>query len=174
VSAGDDDTYTTTFQVTPEQAAEGRKASVYLSNLAADYDLAVFGPVAAPLRGAPIDQIIPVDDHQIGVDPTSETVAPDSQFDIPLAAPAGSGLVGLSANRSNAAERVDIANLRAGTYTIQVSGYNGAFSDRPFTLRVRTQSLGLPPCTASSFGTKPTGSVAPTHGKLRARTRPWK
>ncbi|HEY5422050.1 MAG TPA: hypothetical protein VIK05_01185, partial [Ilumatobacteraceae bacterium] len=162
VSAGDDDTYTTTFQVTPEQAAEGRKASVYLSNLAADYDLAVFGPVAAPLRGAPIDQIIPVDDHQIGVDPTSETVAPDSQFDIPLAAPAGSGLVGLSANRSNAAERVDIANLRAGTYTIQVSGYNGAFSDRPFTLRVRTQSLGLPPCTASAFGTKPTGSVAPT------------
>ena len=47
VSAGDDDTYTTTFQVTPQQAAEGRKASVYLSNLAADYDLAVFGPVPA-------------------------------------------------------------------------------------------------------------------------------
>lgn len=162
VSAGDDDTYTTTFQVTPQQAAEGRKASVYLSNLAADYDLAVFGPAPAPLRGQPIEGFIPVDDHQIGVDPTSETVAPDAQYDIPLSAPAGSELLGLSANRSNTPERVDLGDLHAGTYTIQVSGYNGAFSDRPFTLRVRTQSLGLPPCTASNFGTKPTTVVAPT------------
>jgi hypothetical protein len=162
VSAGDDDTYTTTFQVTPQQAAEGRKASVYLSNLAADYDLAVFGPAPASLRGTPIEGFIPVDDHQIGVDPTSETVAPDAQYDIPLSAPAGSKLLGLSANRSNNPERVDLGDLHAGTYTIQVSGYNGAFSDRPFTLRVRTQSLGLPPCTASNFGTKPSGVVAPT------------
>ena len=162
VSSGDDDTYTTTFQVTPEQAAEGRKASVYLSNLAADYDLAVFGPARAALRGQPIETLIPVDDHQIGADPRSEAVAPDAQFDIPLSAPAGSGLLGLSANRSNIAERVDLGDLHAGTYTIQVSGYNGAFSDLPFTLRVRTQSLGLPPCTAKSYGTKPTGAVAPT------------
>jgi len=162
VSAGDDDTYTTTFQVTPQQAAEGRKASVYLSNLAADYDLAVFGPDTAALRGDPVQGFIPVDDHQLGADPTSEAVAPDSQFDIPLSAPPGSALLGLSANRSNTAERVDLGDLHAGTYTIQVSGYNGAFSDRPFTLRVRTQSLGLPPCTASTFGTKSTAAVAPT------------
>src|SRR3954447_16589500 len=162
VSSGDDDTYTTTFQVTPQQAAEGRKASVYLSNLAADYDLAVFGPSAGALRGQPIEGLIPVDDHQIGADPTSEAVAPDAQFDIPLSAPAGSKLLGLSSNRSNTAERVDLGDLRAGTYTIQVSGYNGAFSDAPFTLRVRTQSLGLSPCTASNFGAKPTTAVAPT------------
>ncbi|MEY2523228.1 MAG: large repetitive protein [Ilumatobacteraceae bacterium] len=162
VSSGDDDMYTTTFQVTPQQAADGRKASVYLSNLAADYDLAVFGPKAASLRGQPVEGFIPVDDHQIGVDPTSEAVAPDSQFDIPLSAPAGSGLLGVSANRSNTPERVDLGDLRAGTYTIQVSGYNGAFSDLPFTLRVRTQSLGLPPCTASAFGAKSTAAVAPT------------
>lgn len=162
VSAGDNDTYTTTFQVTPEQAAAGRKASVYLSNLAADYDLAVFGPGPAPLRGPPIDTVIPTDDHQIGADPTSEAVAPDAQFDIPLSAPAGSGLLGLSANRSNTAERVDLGDLRAGTYTIQVSGYNGAFSDLPFTLRVRSQSLGLPPCAASNFGAKSTTAIAAT------------
>ena len=162
VSAGDDDTYTTTFQVTPEQAAEGRKASVYLSNLDTDYDLAVFGPTSAPLRGQPIEGLIPVDDHQIGVDPTSEAVAPDAQFDIPLSAPAGSALVGLSSNRSNTAERVDLGNLRAGTYTIQVSGYNGAFSDLPFTLRVRTQALGLLPCAAANFGAKSTATIAPT------------
>jgi hypothetical protein len=162
VSSGDDDLYTTTFQVTPQQAADGRKASVYLSNLAADYDLAVFGPKAAALRGQPVEGFIPVDDHQIGADPTSEAVAPDSQFDIPLSAPAGSGLLGVSANRSNTPERVDLGDLRAGTYTIQVSGYNGAFSDLPFTLRVRTQSLGLPPCTASAFGAKSTAAVAPT------------
>ncbi len=150
--AGEKDTFTTTFSVTPEQAAAGQRATVFLSNLTADYDLTVFGPKAAPLRGSPIESYLPVDDRRLGIDPGTEAVAPDSQRDIPLDAPAGTGIVGISANRSTADERVDLGNLRAGTYTVQVTGYNGAFSDRPFTLRVRTQSLNLPACSARALG----------------------
>ena len=92
VSSDDDDVYTTTFEVTAEQAAEGRRGTVYLSNLAVDYDLAIFGPAADPLRAPPIESLVPVDDRQLGADPGSEVVAPDTQYDVPLTAPPGSVL----------------------------------------------------------------------------------
>ena len=44
---------------------------------------------------------------------------------------------------------------------MQVTGYNGAFSDEPFTLRVRTQSLHLPACSARVLPSAPAGTSVP-------------
>ena len=78
-----------------------------------------------------------MNDHGLDTSPSDETLAPDTVQDVPLAPPAyAPGIVAVSANRGLADEEIRLPALAPGHYAIQISGYNGAHSTKPFSLRM--------------------------------------
>ncbi|HEY5649808.1 MAG TPA: hypothetical protein VIW46_00060, partial [Acidimicrobiia bacterium] len=103
-------------------------------------DLVLFGPpVETYLRGEPQLGFGLVEDFVYGLTP-DERVDPNTLEDIPLTPPAGSVLHAVSATRGGT-ETIDTGALRPGTYTIQVSGYNGTTDNDAYALRLRTSPL---------------------------------
>ena len=147
--------------------AEGTHLSFYLSHIAAgaDYDLAVFKPKTAPLQSAPLGGIplggIPLPDNGVGTSNKDTSLAPEALQDVPNvgAAPLGGiplggiPLGGIGQTRGNADELVQMTTgPETGYYTVQVTGYNGSFSNRPYQLRVKaTGAAPVPNCPARSF-----------------------
>ena len=119
--------------------AQGEKLSVYLSNLPADYDVLLYGPARAPLRGAPSRTLPPSPDGGLSLLGENNAVNAIVGQDIPTAPPTADWqLYGVSSRRGTASERIDTGPLPAGRYAIKVAGYNGATSASPYTLRART------------------------------------
>ena len=150
-SAYDGDLYS--FYVSPADAAAGATDRIDLSNLARDYDLVLYGPKVPGLRaGTPKARIQPVDDTSLGFDTNADRVAPDVQRDVPLnpppdcgapAAPQACVPYAVSAQRGNGDELIESGTLVAGTYWVEVQGYNGAFGPEPYVLR-RIEDRGTP------------------------------
>ncbi len=158
--AFDEDLYT--FTITDAQAAGGATADVYLSNLFVDYDLVLYGPPLDPLRGTPTRRINGFDDQGIDSTPADDVVAPDPLHDLFIVPPAGAELHSLAANRQAFDEHLRTGTLRAGTYYLQVSGYNGAFDARPYTLRLRLSSVAPGACPPRAFSyPRPGASAVP-------------
>ena len=69
-----------------------------------------------------------------------------------------------SANRGIAGERIDTGTLRdGGDYLIQVTGFNGASSVNPYTLRIATKAgLALPACSVRTFPSAGQGILGTT------------
>ena len=125
------------------------QARIILSNLSDDLDLTLFGPpLQDPLRREPEIGYGLVEDFLYDLDPDNDALDPDTLQDIPLDPPAGAVLHAVSANRGTSDEVINTGALRPGAYYVQVSGYNGATSDQPFALRVRTKELGFDACAA--------------------------
>ena len=61
----------------------------------------------------------------------------------------------ISSNRGVNDEQIETGTLRAGTYYVQISAYNAAFSDAPYALRFRTDASVKRDCPAAP--TYPTG-----------------
>jgi len=142
ISTADEiDTYQ--FTVTPELAASGASARILLSNLPADYDLVLFGPPEPSLRGVPTDGITVVEDQSLNLRAQDEVLVPDPLQDIPLAPPDGTAVSRIGARRDTADELIETGTLRAGTWYVQVSGYNGATSPSPYALRLRVSASGI-------------------------------
>jgi hypothetical protein len=165
-SSYDTDLYS--FYVSPTDALSGVTARIDLSNLARDYDLVLYGPKSASLRGsAPKSRIQPVEDSVVGFDSTNQQLAPDVQLDVSLAAPANCGTQAASrpcfpsavaAQRGTKDELIETGTLIAGTYWIRVSGYNGEFGPEPYVLRLmRDQGAPLGVCAARATSPAPTG-----------------
>lgn len=124
----------------------GSTFDVYLGHVPSgqDYDVVVYAPGGTlpepPLRptGAAA-AVLPVEDT--GFPSPGESAPPDMLQDIPIVSgdSAAGPVVGVSINRSNDTEEVRVVSSGSGTYIIQVSGYNGSFSDLPYSLRVRTR-----------------------------------
>ncbi len=143
------------------------QARIILSNLAEDLDLTLFGPpLQDPLRGEPEIGYGLVEDFLYDLDPDNDALDPDTLQDIPLDPPAGAVLHAVSANRGTTDEVINTGTLRPGAYYVQVSGYNGATSNQPFALRVRTTELGFAACAAdplrSELGSGGSDPAAPT------------
>jgi hypothetical protein len=136
----DEDLYT--FAISEDQATAGASVDIYLSNLFVDYDLVLYGPPLEPLRGTPTRRINGLDDQGIDSSPADDVVAPDALDDLFIVPPVGTELHSVAANRQTFDENLRTGTLRAGTYYLQVSGYNGAFDARPYTLRMRVESAG--------------------------------
>ncbi|HEX9257999.1 MAG TPA: C25 family cysteine peptidase, partial [Acidimicrobiales bacterium] len=158
-SPGDVDVFTLTVDA-PDQTLE-----LSLGNLRQDYDLVLYGPSPAPLRGTPAQSVLPLDDQVLPADPEAASPTPDLQRDVPLTPPgAGAGVLAVAASRGNTPEKI-VQAVRPGTYYVQVSGYNGAHSDLPYALRARLRSTALAACTARpvlSYGTPASiSAVAP-------------
>ena len=148
-SAGDEDWFAI-------PVAQGEQLSLILSNLGADFDMALFGPAPARLRGLPDGSLVPVADG--GRSLLAEGVVPAVQTldDVDVVAPAGLGLFGLGANRGTTDERIDTTPLAAGTYFVRVTGYQSATSRQPYALRAavaRPQFAAA--CPAINHGTPP-------------------
>jgi CSLREA domain-containing protein len=177
-SAYDVDRYT--FYISPDEAASGTTAHLDLANLPADYDLVLFGPASAPLRGTPKQHLDAVKDDGLSLQPSTDQVAPDVQSDVLRNAPSDCGVPGtpqpcapyaVSAQRGLQSESIDSGSLIPGTYWAVVQGYNGAFSDAPYDLRLQL-AQGTPlgacaprtpsPASAGPVATYPSGVTAAT------------
>lgn len=123
-TAGDTDLFSVTVSSTG-------KLSAFLSGLAADLDLVLYGPQVAGLRGPATRSVIPVDDEDLSLG-NDAAVPADVGDDISLL---DRPVVAVSQNRGNTAERIESTTLKPGTYVLQVTGYNGATSDEAYVLR---------------------------------------
>lgn len=94
---------------------------------------------------------------------TSASKSLVNDLDLVVTLPGGSIVRGNgTTDRTNNVEGVDITNPAAGSYTVQVSGYNVPNGPQPFALVVSRQAVVLGPTaeiTAPSAGTLLSGSV---------------
>ena len=141
------------FQI--EVPAEPRtRIAVFLSHLSNDDDLVMYRPETQQAssvepRNAPLNTV-PVEDQSLDVDNTGNTLSTETLQDIQLQS---LPLVSISANRSTNDETVETTSRdETGFYTLQLSGYNGSFSDQPYVLRVKvTPGPPIPSCSPRSF-----------------------
>ena len=140
---------------------QGQELALALTNLPAQYDLELFSPAQQQLQGSPSQQLPAVDDTVPSLSAGSTVEATPGAQDIPVTPPAGYQLYAL-ANVPAAASGLDGANagaqyiqtppLDAGTYVVQVSGYNGATSPQPYLLRAALAGGGpSPSCPPLDF-----------------------
>jgi hypothetical protein len=139
----------------------GTRIHVHLTDLPADYDLALYSSRTTSVRTGtsatpqqPLqDGVVP--DTPIHLDGGSNgQLAPTALQDVPN--DPGVPIVQVSANRGSDDEEVSMVSPGPSpgesSVTIAVFGYNGAFSDEPYSLRVTTQAP--PPelvCPARTF-----------------------
>jgi uncharacterized protein YjbI with pentapeptide repeats len=165
-----------------------QELALYLSNLPADYDLELFGPAQPTLAGTttPGQQLAPVTDTVPALDPAGTIEATPGSQDLPVTPPPGDcpasgtgqgpcqlyalGNVADEASlysTDSGTQSIQTPPVGPGTYIVQVSGYNGAYSPQPYLLRA--QVLGgvgnSPSCNVLPFtplatgqGYTPTGS----------------
>ena len=118
---------------------QGDELAFDLSNLPVDDDLALYAPLgttssaAGDLQGTPDDQVPTVTDQTPALGTTNEPLP--GAGDVGQAAPAGYQTFAISDNRGLSEENIQTPPLDAGTYLVQVTGYNGAASPAPYLLR---------------------------------------
>jgi choice-of-anchor C domain-containing protein len=109
--------------------------SLALTNLPATYDLELFGPGTQQLQGTPTQDLPGVADTLPSIAPDVTTEATPGSQDLAITPPAGDQLEALSNNPDGQSQYIQTPPLAAGTYIVQVSGYNGAFSSQPYLLQ---------------------------------------
>jgi hypothetical protein len=151
-SSGSDRDY---FQI---QAAPGEQLTIHLSHLKVDDDLVIYGPGIAPLRtphpgaSAPVAGDVPFELGQ-----RTQSITPEALNDV-LQSAGGQSALDVSDNRGLADEEVTAVSPEGGTYTIQVSSFDGAHSNDPWMLRAeRAPTVPLPSTCANPQG--PGGGV---------------
>jgi len=155
INAPDDNDY---YQVAAPGA--GNRVAVFMANPASDNDLIMYEPVSTvEAKGqtaeAPQLDSIPFEDDGVAYE-GNRTEEPNALEDVNLAA---APLASISTNRDGADESVSAIAGDNEAFTIQVSGYNGATSEEPYTLRVKvTPEVPVPTCTPRTWTT---GTVSP-------------
>jgi hypothetical protein len=134
------------------QVAQGEELSVALTNLPATYDLELFGPSAQQLQGTPSQDLSGVTDTLPTLSPSGTTEATSGSQDLPVTPPAGDSLQAISNNPDSQDQYIQTPPLTAGTYIVQVSGYNGAYSSQPYLLQANLLSGATSPsCPAITY-----------------------
>jgi Tol biopolymer transport system component len=151
-SSGSDRDY---FQV---QAAAGEQLTIHLSHLNVDDDLVVYGPTIAPLRTPhPGAEAPAAGDVPFELGQRTQSITPEALADVPQDA-LGQPALDVSDNRGLADEEVAVVSPEGGTYTIQVAGFDGAYSNDPWVLRVeKSPAIPLPATCTNPQG--PGGGV---------------
>jgi hypothetical protein len=152
----------------------GKTLTVTLSQLKYDADLVLYQPAgaaAAALLHGTTTRPIPVGVAPVGDSGSATSLQPPVLQDIPLMT--GRDVAGISAFRGLDPESITTTTVPGtgggSTYTVQVSGYNGASGSAPYELIVRVSDpTPLPGCSASpTFAAgvnAPTGDAMPTVG----------
>ena len=130
------------------------RVSVLLSHLSNDDDLVMYRPGTAPQTGVDVRSVplrsIPIEDQGLDLDNSDGSLQSETIQGIQLAA---LPIKSISASRSAADEGIDtLSRGESGFYTIQVSGFNGAFADKPYVMRIKvTPPPEAPPCSPRTF-----------------------
>jgi len=147
--------------------AQGAELSLALTNLPAAYDLELFGPSTQPTLPAATRSIGGVTDTLPSVTPGATTEATPGSQDIPVTPPPGDRLLAVSTNPSGQSQFIQTPPLAAGTYIVQVSGYNGAFSAQPYLLQAELLGGSVAPtCPAGIPYLGALGGIAPARGPV--------
>ena len=121
---------------------QGDELALNLSNLPANYDLALFSPDSIKIQGSPDQMLDPVTDTQPSISPSPEPLP--GAGDVAQTPPAGFQTYAVSDDRdAKNGQTIQTPPLDAGTYLVQVSGYNGAFSQEPYVLRATVLPTGV-------------------------------
>ena len=146
------------FQV---QAAAGEQLTIHLSHLKVDDDLVIYGPTIAPLRTPhPGAEAPAAGDVPFELGQRTQSITPEALNDVPQDA-LGQPVLDVSDNRGLADEEVSVVSPEGGTYTIQVSSFDGGYSNDPWMLRVeRSPAIPLPATCTNPHG--PGGGVTKT------------
>ncbi len=141
------------FQVAAPQL--GDRIAVFMANPANDYDLLLYRPATLEDRGQSVTgpdlDSVPIEDDGVDYEGNA-TEEPDPLEDVNLLN--GEILAGISSNRSGDESVAAVvadgdSNGLPDPLTIQVSGYNGATSAQPYSLRFKvTPAVPVPTCTA--------------------------
>ena len=152
----------------------GTRLLVHLTNLPADYDLALYSPTTTSVRtgtsavpGPPLqDGTIADQSLSLQNGGSNTQLTPTALQDIP---DPGIPVVQVSANRGTDDEDVGMVSPGGGGFaTIAVFGYNGASSPEPYSLRVTTQAPPGINCsprtlTGGTAGTVPSITSLPSN-----------
>ena len=121
---------------------------MHLSHLALDDDLVVYGPVADPLRQPKAStSVLQAGDVGPDLQQRTQAVVPEVLGDVPVDAPEGTGVLGVSDNRGLADEEVTfiVPEDANGSIYVQISSFDGAYSNEPWMLRVEeSPAIDLP------------------------------
>jgi hypothetical protein len=154
----------------PEGTEPGALVTVYLSHLAVDDDLVVFGPVPDPLR-EPKQSTSSLQAGDVAADlqQRSQAIVPEVLGDVPVevpdGSPVGTGVLGVSDNRGLADEEVTfiVPEDADGSMFIQITSFDGAYSNEPWMLRAEVSpAIDLPDTdcrTATTIGVGPTRAL---------------
>ena len=123
------------------KVTQGDELSLELSNLPDDDDLTLFSRTPQQLQGTPTHKATGTNDATATLTGVTHQQTTGTQG-IPLTPPAGYQLYAYSDNRGTTSENIQTAPLSAGTYLVQVSGYNGDSSTEPYLLRATEVSSG--------------------------------
>ena len=132
----------------------GTRLLVHLTNLPADYDLALFASQTTSVRtgataGAPLQDGTVADESINTQGGLNAQLTPTALQDVPNP---GIPAVQVSANRGTDDEDVGMVSPGGSGYAlIAVYGYNGASDPKPYSLRVATQAPPSLTCTPRSF-----------------------
>ena len=145
------------------QGEAGSRVAVFMANPAGDNDLIMYEPATTvEAKGqstvsAALDSI-PFEDDGVNYQGNLEE-EPNALEDVNLAA---APLASISTNRDDADEMVSAIAGDNEPFVIQVSGYNGATSEQPYTLRVKvTPEVPNPQCTGRVWPGAATSTVEP-------------
>jgi hypothetical protein len=163
-SSGSDRDY---FQI---HANPGEQLTVHLSHLKVDDDLVIYGPSIAPLRTPhPGAQTPLAGDVPFALQQRTQSITPEALTDVPQSA-GGQPVLDVSDSRGLADEEVSAVSPEGGTYTIQVSSFDGAYSNDPWVLRVeKAPALPLPGTCTNPQG--PGGGVTKPMPQVPAGAR---
>jgi Big-like domain-containing protein/peptidase C25-like protein len=133
----------------PEGTEPGAKVTVHLSHLEVDDDLVVYGPVPEPLRAPkPSTSVLQAVDVPPDLQQRTQAVIPEVLGDVPVDdGPEGTGVLGVSDNRGLADEEVTfiVPENAGGSLYIQITSFDGAYSNEPWMLRVEeSPAIDLP------------------------------
>src|SRR3954452_788814 len=140
----------------------GERVSLLLGNLPGDYDLILYDAAGAVthLRGTPDGSVLPISDPPPSLTPAEDALPPEPLQD--LAVVPGLPVHEVAQHRGVTDEEIDTGTLPAGTYLVQVAGYDGANSGLPYSLRARVITDPAASCPASVTPYTATPSVAYT------------
>ncbi len=145
--------------------------SLALTNLPAAYDLELFGPAGTQLQGTPSQDLPGVSDTLPSVTPNSTTEATPGSQDLAVIPPPGDQLEAVSNNPGGQSQYIQTPPLPAGTYTVQVSGYNGAYSTSPYLLQANLIGGETAPSCPGGIGyVSSLSTIAPASGPVTIPT----
>ncbi|HMD45757.1 MAG TPA: PKD domain-containing protein, partial [Acidimicrobiales bacterium] len=145
---------------------QGEELALSLSNLPADYDMVLYSPLGQQLQGTPTQQAPTVIDAPPSLTPVNQPDTPTT--DVPLNPPAGYQVFAVSANRGTSDENIQTPPLAAGTYYVQISGYNGASSTQPYVLRGAVLPTAADSCPGGISFPNPMPAPAPPPANVPA------